>query len=329
MKKRHGFTLIELLVTLGIIGVLVSLTLPAVQSARESARRTLCANNLRQLGMALHNYESEWGIFPPAPMAYRGNLKPVDWLSYFSAQTGLLTQLEQVSLYNSINFSVSTGYLSQIASGGANLTAASQVISSFLCPSDWGAVPAPYGPNNYRANAGVCGYCETGIEDGAFTHSGTRAAAFGDGLSSTLAFSEKLVGGVTPGLFTPNRDWINAFRNHDDPRSITADGWVAYCAQRSFPSDLVAVTLDAGRTWMLGGTIYSEFLVSAPPNAQVPDCGHRATVGIGVFAARSLHPGGVNAAMADGSVSFFTNGIDVRLWRALGTRRGGEVVPAY
>lgn len=329
MKKSRGFTLIELLVILGIVGLLVSLLLPAVQAARESARRAQCASNLRQLGLALHTYEGVWGVLPPAPMAYRTTSRPVFRACYLSAQTGLLPHLEQAFLYNAINFSVYTVYLSQIDSEGANVSAASRVVSIFLCPSDWGAVPAPYGPNNYRANAGVCGYCGTGIEDGAFTHSGTRAASFSDGLSTTLAFSEKLVGGVTPGLFTPNRDWIDAFRGRADPRSISADEWVAYCAQRSFPSDLPAVKLDAGRTWMLGGTIYSEFLVSAPPNAQVPDCGRRATVGIGVFAARSLHPGGVNAAMADGSVRFFLNGINLGLWRSLGTRSGGETFPAY
>lgn len=206
------------------------------------------------------------------------------------------------------------------------MTVATQVVDTFLCPSDWGAAPTPYGPSNYRANAGICGYCTTGIEDGAFTYTGTAPAAFEDGLSTTLAFSEKLVGGVNPESFAPNRDWINAFGVRDH---ISADEWMSYCGQRSLAADRNAMAFDAGRTWMLGGAIYTEFLVSAPPNSQVPDCGRRATVGIGVFAARSLHPGGVNAAMADGSVRFFQNGIDVRIWRALGTRRGGEAVSAF
>jgi prepilin-type N-terminal cleavage/methylation domain-containing protein/prepilin-type processing-associated H-X9-DG protein len=325
MKKRLGFTLIELLVTLGIIGLLVSLMLPAVQSARGSARRAQCANNLRQLGLALHGYESGWGVFPPAPMAFRASRRPVNRTSYFSAQAALLAQIEQIPLYNSINFSVPTASLTEIGSEGANLTAASRIVGTFLCPSDWGGVPAPYGPNNYRANAGICGYCNNGIEDGAFTHSGTRPAAFGDGLSSTLAFSEKLIGGVNPVSFAPNRDWIVAI-GIPNARSITANDWITYCGQKSFPSDLLAVKLDAGRSWMLGGAIYTEFLVDAPPNAIVPDCGVRATVGIGVFAARSLHSGGVNAGMADGSVRFFLNGIDVNVWRALGTRNGGEAI---
>ncbi len=328
MKYRHGFTVIELLVTVGIIGLLASLLLPAVQASREAARRVHCANNLRQLGVAAHSYESAWGMFPPAPMAFRVSTAPRRGIAYFSAQTGLLAQLEQVPLYNSINFSVPTGSLTDIASQGANLTAASQLVGSFVCPSDWAAYAAPYGPSNYRANAGICGYCEDGRMDGAFAHGGTTPASFVDGLSSTIAFSEKLVGGANPGAFAPDRDWINAFKNLQSPLSISADGWVAYCAQRSFPSDLVAVKLDAGRSWMLGGCVYTEFLVSAPPNSQVPDCGKQAAGGVGVFTARSLHPGGVNAAIADGSVHFFKNGINIQLWRALGTRGGGELVPA-
>ena len=330
VARRHGFTLIEVLVALGVIGLLASLLLPAVQSSREAAHCAHCANNLRQLGIAMHSYESAWGMFPPAPMAYvfpnSVSSRPYKG-SYYSAQSSLLLQLEEVSLHDSINFSAPTGIVVADALKGANGTAATQAVSVFLCPSDAAATSAHPGSNNYRANAGICGYCETGIEDGAFTYSGTRPASFSDGLSSTLAFSEKLVGGVSPGSFLPNRDWIYAFRIRDT-LSMSADGWVDYCGQRSFPSDLVAVQLDAGRSWMLGGTVYTEFLVSAPPNTQVPDCGQRATVGIGVFAARSLHPGGVNAVMADGSARFFTNGIDGRVWRALGTRNGAEVFTA-
>jgi prepilin-type processing-associated H-X9-DG protein len=277
----------------------------------------------------LHSYESAWAIFPPAPMAYRVRPERSSRTCYFSAQTTLLAQLELVSLHNSINFSVPTHYLSDIAQQGANLTAASQLVGAFVCPSDWGAVSGPYGPSNYRANFGICGYCENGREDGAFTHRGTPASGFVDGLSSTLAFSEKLVGGASPGLFTPDRDWILASNDNQNPRSISANGWVDYCAQRSFPSDLAAVQLDAGRSWLLGGCAYTEFLVSAPPNSEVPDCGKFSAGGIGVFAARSLHPGGVNAVMADGSVRFFKNGINLQLWRALGTRRGGELVSAF
>ncbi|MGC8641761.1 MAG: DUF1559 domain-containing protein [Isosphaeraceae bacterium] len=332
MTRRPAFTLVELLVVIGIIGLLASLLLGPVQAAREAARRARCANNLRQLGIALHNYASALGMFPPAPVsyafpnlrigrAYRGSL--------YSAQTELLGQLDQVALYNAINFAVPTSWLSDFEHEGANVTAAAQVVDVFLCPSDGSAPRAPYGPNNYRANAGICGYCRNGVADGAFSYFGTPPSSFTDGLAFTVAFSEKLVGGVGPGRrYMPSRDWILARGiETQNPLSMSADWWLSYCGARSFPADLPAVKLDAGRTWMLGTTVYTEFLVSATPNSPVPDCGVTFGVGIGVFAARSLHPGGVNALMADGSVRFFTSGIDKKLWRALGTRAGGETIP--
>ena len=122
------------------------------------------------------------------------------------------------------------------------------------------------------------------------------------------------------GRFVPNRDWIRAI-GIESPIAMSANQWLSYCGGKSFLRDFSAVEFDAGTTWMLGGTVYSEFLVSGPPNTQIPDCGDRATVGIGVFAARSLHPGGVNAVMADGSARFCSNGIEISLWRGLGTPR--------
>jgi prepilin-type N-terminal cleavage/methylation domain-containing protein/prepilin-type processing-associated H-X9-DG protein len=328
MRRTPGFTLIEVLVVVGIIGLLTSLLLPAVQAAREASRRAQCANNLRQLGIALHGYVSAWGVFPSAPMGFIfPNLKvgKLHKGSLYSAQTALLGQLEQVALHNSINFSVPTFDLGTIGLEGANVTAAAQVVGTFLCPSDWGATPAPYGPDNYRTNAGICGHCKEGRADGAFTRFGASPADFADGLSTTLTFSEKLVGGVSGGAYSPSRDWILAVGIRD---LLWADEWVSYCSRRSFVADQPAMKFDAGRSWMLAGTNFTAFLVSVPPNHPVPDCGSTSIAGIGVFAARSLHPGGVNAAMADGSARFVQNGIDVNLWRALGTRRGGEAISA-
>jgi prepilin-type N-terminal cleavage/methylation domain-containing protein len=332
MRRESAFTLIELLVALGIIGLLASLLLAAAQNSREAARCTQCANNLRQLGIAIHGYESAWGMFPPAPISYFlpvARSKPPYRGVFLSAHVGLFDQLDQVSLYNSINFSVPTNDLRDFDRGGANVTAATRVVGVFLCPSDGEAAAAPYGPNNYRANAGICGYCANGEEDGAFLYRGTRIASFGDGLSSTLLFSEKLVGGVRPGLFEPNRDWILSTPDPINAATVSADAWMDYCGRRSFPADLNFRKFDAGRSWMLGGAGFTEFLVSGPPNTPVPDCGTSAAGGIGVFAARSLHHGGVNVVMADGSARFFSNGIDLRLWRALGTRNGGELVTAF
>ena len=263
------------------------------------------------------------------PLAQRGTKPPYRGV-FYSAQVGLLYQLDQASLYNSINFSVPTSTLREIDLEGANVTAATQVLRVFLCPSDGEAAAAPYGPNNYRANAGICGYCADGEEDGAFVYRGARIASFVDGLSSTLLFSEKLVGGDRREPFVSNRDWIDTVLGLPiNVVTVSADAWMDYCGRRSFPADLGGRRFNAGRSWMLGGTAFTEFLVSGPPNTSVPDCGTSATGGIGVFAARSLHPGGVNAVLADGSARFFTNGIDLRLWRALGTRNGGELITAF
>lgn len=334
MEKRNGFTVVELLVTMGVIGLIVSLILPAVQSARSAARRAACANNLRQMALALQNYQSDWVAFPPAPMGY---LLP-SWRegtssygSLYSVHVALLDGLEQAPLHNAINFSWPMSYLSSQGFQGANRTAAQRVVSVFLCPADWGgALPSEYGPNNYRSNAGICGYCKDGADGGAFTWRGTRPADFTDGLSSTLAFSEKLIGGVSPDQYIANRDWIIEHPSLPrPPLSMSADDWVDYCAHRTFPRDRVAVRFDAGRSWMLGTTIFTTFLVDVPPNSPVPDCGSPGAGGQGVFAARGPHPGGVNAAMADGSVRFFTNGTNVKVWRALGTRQGGETLSDY
>ena len=212
-------------------------------------------------------------MFPPAPMVLKLSPQNRSMIGYYSAQTGLLATLDQVPLHNSINFSAPTASPNDLTSDGVNFTAASQLLGAFICPSDWAGTKTVYGPNNYRANAGVCGYCENGRMDGAFSHAGTRLASLFDGLSCTLAFSEKLIGSANAGVYTPNRDWILATRSLGSALSISVDQWIGYCSARSFPADLVAVRLDAGQSWMLGGCVYTEFLVSAAPNSRVPDCG--------------------------------------------------------
>jgi prepilin-type processing-associated H-X9-DG protein len=164
------------------------------------------------------------------------------------------------------------------------------------------------------------------INDGAFAaiddgHARVlRLSWFRDGLSNTLAFSEKPVGSGMTGSYDPFRDWV--FRSWDDGL-LTMDQWIDACSQ-IVPDD---TRLDAGGSWMIPGAIYSHFFASAPPGTRIPDCGStNPNMGIGVFAARSYHPGGVNAAMADGSVRWFSSATHVKTWRSLGTRAGGEVV---
>jgi len=330
---RRGFTVIELLVVIGIIGILVGLLLPAVQSSREAARRALCANNLGQLIRATHSFEASRGGFPPA--AFWGRplaLAPKDdMVGIFSLHCLLLPFLEQQNIYNNINFNLMSG--SFVWLDAYQRTAATQTINTFLCPSDPYTRSKPFGANSYRACTGLGEMSKLAdgvylpINDGAFApidDGNSRVlplSSFRDGLSNTLAFSEKPVGSGINGSYQPFRDWVLRGWNGG---LLTADQWIDACS-RIVPDD---TQLDAGGSWMIPGAIQSHFFASAPPDTLVPDCGSTAfNLGVGIFAARSYHPGGVNAAMADGSVRWFTSGTNIKTWRSLGTRAGGETVP--
>jgi prepilin-type N-terminal cleavage/methylation domain-containing protein/prepilin-type processing-associated H-X9-DG protein len=310
-------TLIEVLVVLAIIAILTGLLLPAVQSAREAARQTRCKNNLRQLGLALHAYEGVWNGFPPAGLPYH-LLRPDRRGVLFSPHVMLLPYLEQTAVFNEINFHVPTFYYEDLSDG--NFTTASRSIEVFLCPSDPKASREQFGRNSYRCNRGLCDICEDEA-GGAFSfHRLGGLSGFTDGLSQTIAFSEKSIGSGENGQYSSSRDWLNPIFQ---PEPRTSDTWVKVCSK---PSQTWIEGLTGGGTWMLGGAYYTYFFVNVPPNSRIADCGIEVNQGVGVFAARSQHPGGVNASMADGSVRWFTSTIDPAVWRSLGTRRGGDIV---
>ena len=182
-------------------------------------------------------------------------------------------------------------------------------------------VPQPSGPNSYRVNAGLCGFCPAvggGFEEGgAFTRHGSRAAGFTDGLSNTIAMSEKLIGGLDG--YVANRDSESIV----DPVELPGDGfipwpeWISVCSSRT---QVLQTWEPAGRTWLIGGAFYTTFFVAATPDSPVPDCGVTHDNGTGVFAARSYHSGGVNILIADGSVRYVRSGIAQSVWIAMGTR---------
>lgn len=325
MPARRGFTLIEVLVVVGVISLLIALILPAVQSARESARRTQCAANLRQIGIAMNVYVGTEGSFP----GIGANPKSPSTHFDMAPLARLLPGLEQNSVYNSINFLVLQSFGPVIPE---NQTAASTTLAVFLCPSDGMALPAGSGPTNYRLNLGA-GYCcipdpTAPVEVGPFQwHRWVRPADITDGLSMTAIVSERLRGDGRADRWDPTRDaWYADFtRNPLYP----IDDAVEHC--NSLTSSNPAHSSVGGAFWIRSGFDNTWYDHATAPNSRVPDCtphnveaGRRGSPGIGVYAARSAHPGGVSVLTADGAVHRVADGVALPVWRALGTRAGGE-----
>jgi prepilin-type N-terminal cleavage/methylation domain-containing protein/prepilin-type processing-associated H-X9-DG protein len=330
-RLRRGFTLIELAVVTGILSILAALLLPTVQEAREAARRARCAHHLRQLIQATHQFETVhggfpsfgWsGLFPKPPVT--ANVKPVAG-NFTSVQCALLPYLEQVATFHAINFHIGVARAEDIEASGY-ATVAHQTIEVFLCPTDpkargVGSGPAPI---SYRANFGSGTFRLIGpmtylaIEDGAFvgTQEVLRLGSFRDGLANTLAFAEKPIGSGPFGSYHAFRDWVQVAS-----LPLPSDEWATVCSQRHAADPKQT---NAGSTWMLKEHIYTIFYVKQPPNDSVPDCGDYGASGTGIFTSRSYHPGGVNAALCDGSVRFFSDRTNIKTWRALGTRAGSD-----
>jgi prepilin-type N-terminal cleavage/methylation domain-containing protein len=321
-RKRSGFTLIELLVAIAIIGILVAILLPAVQQAREASRRIACTNNLRQLGVALHNYHAANRRFPPG----RGDPLP----GVFSAHAYLLEHLEQTSIRQVIDFrrapttfSVAGGV---VHDGTVNLPAATARLSVLQCPSDsfGGGVPgSEFGSTNYAATTGS-GLKQWGSlteADGVFfkgSQIGLRDIT--DGSTHTVAMSERLNG---PGLEDSGdlesdvqRLMLEIPGGSDTTPTACASPTSGNCYR------------ERGAKWILGNygnTLYNHFYT---PNAATWDCMNLQQQKA-LTAARSMHPGGVMLLLCDSSVRFASESIDQSLWRAVATRRADEVVPDW
>lgn len=325
-RTPSGFTLIEALVVIGIIGILTSLSLPAVQSAREAARRFQCLSNARQLAAAMHQYESVEGVFPSYRLIGIASHGFVG-ISYrnicFSSLVTILPYLEQSTLAAALNIDVPHCVLTDVVRIGINTTALRTSVASYPCPSDGLNRPDPFGMTNHRGNLGLGTWRkETGLT-GFFLPYGTNAAEVSDGLSQTVMLSERLVGGPLPGDFLIGRDLISTITQPVNVEADSIDGWLRHCVGNPRQVDPSLRLTRAGETWSIGQIAYWTFTMMLPPNSEVPDCPD--FLSGGHVAARSLHRGGVNVAMGDGSARFVGNGIAVSVWRALSTRRGGEV----
>ena len=321
--NRRAFTLIELLVVIAIIAVLIALLLPAVQAAREAARRTQCVNNLKQLGLGMHNYHDQNNTFMIGRMGlgYTYTNGANNTTARRTWVLSILPYIEQGPAANAINFAVSF-YLPQ------NSTVCVLNIAPFHCPSDpqsnaieSGSVyPFPRAEGNYVVNWGNMHWGQdqnparngpwpnpwTGPLGDTVTYGGApftgnlaRNIAFiTDGTSNTLAMAELIVCLDTPSLGDFRGDVFNdgdssaQFMAYTQPNSTFPDYQPTYC-------------------------VY--------PYALNPPC---KSVGTSFTAARSFHPGGVNAVLCDGSVRFFKNTVALNTWRAVSTTSGGEVISA-
>jgi prepilin-type N-terminal cleavage/methylation domain-containing protein/prepilin-type processing-associated H-X9-DG protein len=341
--NRRAFTLIELLVVIAIIAILIALLLPAVQSAREAARRTQCVNNLKQIGLAIHNYEGSIRSYPlgtiAAPWPSDPNLSQGNYR--WGALACLTPFLEQSGIFNSLNFSFPLyGESVPVLSSQvypANTSVVNTMVGMFLCPSDnmqrlttadgfLGGVGRQFAPTNYQfcAGSGSSGGDVT-IADGVFREDlVTRNQDVIDGLSNTAFASESIlgIGGVRTivvGTVIPDPNVMFA--------SVTWEG--SAIASVTASSCLSPVSYSPNRlfTWADGSLSQGLYNHYYPPNSPYLDC----IVGIsgvndGWKAARSRHPGGANVLFGDGSVHFVKNSISVIVWMGLGTRAGGEVV---
>ena len=329
--RRQGVTLVELLVVVAVIGLLVGLLLPAVQQVRESARRTHCTNNLRQLGLANANHESARGRYPIGSESREWAERPDFPHQFFrwSVLAHLAPFYELETLLRGLDLSVPL-YVGLTADAIApqNKPIVKLTVPLFLCPSDAGrAVSDSFGPTNYAGCTGSGAGGGTPFEtDGLFgINSRTRPRDIVDGLSRTVAYSESLLGAGQRA--TTNRTGIDVQTGYGF--TFTAPLDEGPCSRPFYYN----FTDLRGFSWANGEyrtTLYNHARV---PNSAVLDCLAalmstpdlaRMYAGYGWRAARSRHAGGVNVVMADGSGQFVGDSVDPAVWKALATRAGGE-----
>ena len=347
-RPRRGFTLIELLVVIAIIAVLIALLLPAVQAAREAARRSQCVNNLKQLGLAVHNYVSTYNLVPGMTSYPTASNQSQGWS--YAWPLFLLPQMEQTPVYNSFNFNAGIFVDGAGANGSANTTACYTQIATLLCPSESLKIRpnTPWNTTNYVGNMGgpgtLKGYSGSIVPwvdaHGGFPN-GQIASPVGiesitDGTSNTAMFSERILGiNGGPTVLLGSQDQKRGLFTASDPQTGPAN-FVAAC--KNLPASTQSIRSN-GSGWMAFITYPLHVSIVAYTHYGAPNSFMCQTSNIdaswlsfgGPFSSlppSSNHPGGVNVGMADGSVKFIKDSIALQTWWAVGTRSGGEVISA-
>lgn len=353
---RRAFTLVELLVVIAIIGILIALLLPAVNSAREASRRLQCTNNLKQIGYALHSYNTANGSFPVNMTGSGPEVAPGKWgTGLYSWFVPLLPYLDQGPLYSSMDLNVNMAdlgnapYNPRISADHRNALAAATIVPTFLCPSATYQITALMGtakpaPGSYVANVGWPPY-STGMNGDRPTpakHNGfiglvhptqkiewhvgtTSPRQFTDGLSNTIACSERLITSIKKAAeldLGADKRVLSLCAGSGGTRRTLA-GYYEYA--KLSHTDITQTKLT-GRAWISGSAIVGNTFMTVMPinsfNAHFDD----ASDGNSMFTPSSEHPDGVNILMGDGSARFLVETVDMKAYWAMGSRNGAEVV---
>jgi prepilin-type N-terminal cleavage/methylation domain-containing protein len=320
--KRRAFTLIELLVVIAIIAILVALLLPAVQQAREAARRTQCKNNLKQIGLALHNYEGTHTRLPPGFIG----------VNNASTLTQILPYFEAGNVYNLFDFNV------DINSAVQNQGAREQKLPVLSCPTQPGSpafvlagtqCPNGCGTTNYVQSLGD--NANYAADRGPFGRNrGARFRDFTDGMSNTGMFGEIILG---PSNGSPTTGVIAAGTQQDlwVATNLPFATWDASATGDTIPvaacdNRATSAYLYRGKQYYRGIVVSTFYSHTLTPNSKLRDCIRGTGVDRGHLAARSFHTGGAQVCLGDGSVRFVSENVDIGVWRAVGSMNGGEVV---